>query len=296
MADGARTRPVWRPRLTRVEPVSALEACGGAASWRRLRRFGVTWYSVWCAVLAGEVLRLRRGAYGLPGADPARLLIVAIGGVLSCTTAAQVLGLPVLVDRGVHVTVPRAWGHAKAVGVRVHRRDLRPDEHDGVCTSLLRTAVDCARELPLREAVVICDAALRAGLAREELCRVADTARGPGSAALRRVAEATDARAESPIESCLRLLAVGLALVQPQVWIDGVGRVDLLLDGWLVLEADGYAHHSTRAHYREDRRRNNALVERGYVVLRFSYEDVVHNSEAVVAVIVRVLQRRRLAA
>lgn len=279
-----------------MDPVSALEACGGAASWRRLRRLDVTWYSVWCAVQAGEVLRLRRGAYGLPGTDPARLLTVALGGVLSCTTAARTSGLPVLVDRGVHVTVPRDWGHAKAVGVRVHRRDLRPDEHDGVCTSLMRTALDCARELPLREAVVICDAALRAGLACDLFCLVAETMCGPGSAALRRVAALTDARAESPIESCLRLLAVGLAQVMPQVWIDGVGRVDLLLDGWLVVEADGYAHHSTRAHYREDRRRNNALAERGYVVLRFSYEDVVHHPDAVVAVITRVLQRRRLAA
>ena len=77
----------------------------------------------------------------------------------------------------------------------------------------------------------------------------------------------------------------------PQIWIDGVGRVDLLLDGWLVLEADGFEHHSDRARYREDRRRANALAVLGYTLLRFSYEDIVHHEAEVAEVIARVLAR-----
>lgn len=296
--DGADRPPraVEITRLVVVSPEAALQVCGGAASWRRLRRLGVTWHSLWSAVLCQEVLRLRRGAYALPGTDAARVAMVRLGGVLSCTTAARIHGLPVLLDRGVHLTVPRSWGHATAPGVRVHRRDLRGDEHDGICTSLLRTVVDCARELPLREALVVCDAALRAGLSLERLQRVAATASGRGSAAVRHVVQVADARAESPIESCLRLLAIDLAHVAPQVWIDGVGRVDLVLDGWLVLEADGFEFHSARAHYREDRRRANALAAQGFVLLRFSYEDVVHRPEQVVEVLTAVLARRDHAA
>jgi hypothetical protein len=251
----------------------------------------VGWWAVFVALQAGTVLRLRRGAYALPGADPALRAAIQLGGVLACTSAATSLGLPVLVTRGIHVVVPRGWSHASLAGVRVHRRDLDPEERSGVATSLLRTVLDCARELPLREAVVVCDAALRAGLDEVCLRTAAVLARGNGSAAIRAVVALADGRAESPIESCLRLVSGRLGTAVPQVWIDGVGRVDLLLDGWLVLEADGFEHHSDRERYREDRRRANALAVLGYTLLRFSYEDIVHHEDVVAEVIARVLAR-----
>ena len=268
-----------------------LAALGGAASWRQLRAAGVGWWAVFVALQTGTVLRLRRGAYALPSADPALRAAVQLGGVLACTSAAISLGLPVLVARGIHVVVPRGWSHASLAGVRVHRRDLDPDEWSGVATSLLRTVLDCARELPIREALVVCDAALRAGLDQVCLRTAAALARGNGAAAIRVVVALADGRAESPIESCLRLVAGRLGTVVPQVWIDGVGRVDLVVDGWLVIEADGFEHHSDRASYREDRRRGNALTMLGYTVLRFSYEDIVHHEDVVAEVIARVLAR-----
>ncbi len=270
----------------------ALDRCGGAASWRRLRAMGVTWYSIWAAVNDGRVIGLRRGAYAAPGADAALTEAVRLGGVLSCTSAARALGLPVLVDRGVHVTVPRTWGHASRPRVRVHRRDLRPDEQLDLCTTPLRTVLDCARELPLREAAVVGDAALRAGLTLEHLELEAGRASGQGAARLRRAVAALDGRAESPLETCLRLLPVAVGRVEPQVWIDGVGRVDFVVDGWLVVEADGFEHHSTRQHYREDRRRSNGLVMRGYRLLRFTYEDVMHRPDYVVETVVAVLSHQ----
>lgn len=280
------------PRRHRVVAVvDTLAALGGAASWRQLRDAGVTWYAVWRSVQDGDVLRLRRGAYALPDADPAVRAAVHLGGVLACTSAAVCWGLPVLFPHGVHVVVPRSWGHALLVGVRVHRRDLGLDERAGVATSLLRTVLDCARELPLREALVICDAALRRGLDAVALRDAARAARGHGAAAVRAVTALADGRSESPIESCLRLIAGRLGCVEPQVWIDGVGRVDLVIDGWLVLEADGFAHHSDRVSYREDRRRANALAAAGYTLLRFSYEDVVHHDAGVAETIRRVLAR-----
>ena len=71
--------------------------------------------------------------------------------------------------------------------------------------------------------------------------------------------------------------------VQSQVYIPDVGKVDLLIDGWLVIEIDGYAHHSTREQFRNDRRRANLLAEKGFVLLRFSYEDVMHRTAKMVA-------------
>lgn len=208
---------------------------------------------------------------------------------MSCGSAAMSHGLPLLSPGGLHLTVQRNWSHARLTGVTVHRRDLATDEHDGLRTTLLRTALDCAREFAMRDAVVVLDAALRTGLSPGELRAAAHRAAGPGAAALRLAVRAADGRAESPIETCLRLLAVALGEVQLQVPIPGVGRVDLLLDGWLVLEADGYEYHSNRVSYRTDRRRANALTELGYTLLRFGYEDIVHRPGYVLATIQAVL-------
>lgn len=174
----------------------------------------------------------------------------------------------------------------------MHRRDMEPSEHDGACTGLLRTVLDVARELPLREAVVVGDAALRAGLLLADLETAAASAGGRGAARVRAAVRLMDCRAESPIETCLRLLMGALGHVVAQVFIEGVGRVDFLVDGWLVVEADGFAHHSTRKHYREDRRRANALAVLGYRLLRFTYEDVVHRPDYVTATIRPVLAVR----
>ncbi len=51
----------------------------------------------------------------------------------------------------------------------------------------------------------------------------------------------------------------------------------------LLVEVDGFAFHADRSRYRSDRRRTNALVLAGWRVLRFSWEDVVHRPDVVVA-------------
>lgn len=273
-----------------MDPVPALLLCHGAASWRRLRALRVTRHGLVVAVQQGRVQRVAHGCYALPEYDPSALAALRLNGILSCGSAAASHGLPLLTTGGLHLTVRRNWSHAGLHGVAVHRRDLAPDEHDGLRTTLVRTALDCAREFPLREGVVVLDSALRSGLDPAELRQAAHRANGRGSAAARRAVRAADARAESPIETCLRLLAAALGDVQLQVPLPGVGRVDLLLDGWLVLEADGFEHHSNRMSYRSDRRRANALAELGYTLLRFSYEDIVHQPDYVLATIEGVLR------
>lgn len=83
------------------------------------------------------------------------------------------------------------------------------------------------------------------------------------------------------LESRLRLLLVLDGLpphdVQHEVAARGefVARVDLWYEG-LVVEADGFAFHSTREHYRRDRRRQRALTRLGLGYLPFAWEDVHH--------------------
>lgn len=124
----------------------------------------------------------------------------------------------------------------------------------------------------------------------ERLRALARSARGPGSGKLRRAVAHADALAGSPLESRARLLVDLVAAdVQTQVYIEGVGRVDILLDGWLVVEPDGFEFHRDRADYRNDRRRGNLLVVGRYTLLRYSWEDVFVYPHAMLAQIETVL-------
>jgi very-short-patch-repair endonuclease len=54
----------------------------------------------------------------------------------------------------------------------------------------------------------------------------------------------------------------------------------------MVLEAESFEWHGDRAALRRDARRYNAMVVDGWLVLRFSWEDVMFQPEYVRAVLV----------
>jgi very-short-patch-repair endonuclease len=106
---------------------------------------------------------------------------------------------------------------------------------------------------------------------------------GPGRAKAIGVLRRCDPRSESVLESVARvtLRDAGLA-VECNVSIPRVGRVDLLVEGRLVVELDGFEHHGSRRAFVEDRRRDRALVALGLLVLRFTYDDVLASPDTVV--------------
>lgn len=87
----------------------------------------------------------------------------------------------------------------------------------------------------------------------------------------------------------------GLA-VRPQVgvWDPGLlGRPDLVdTDLRIVLEADSFTWHGGRARLARDARRYNALVLAGWLVLRFSWEDVMGEPALVRATLEAAVLRR----
>ncbi len=211
-------------------------------------------------------------------------------------TAARLWGID-LVEHGLdRVTVPRSRSRVDVPGWRPHRLDLAPGEVlvvEGLRrTTPLRTVIDLGRVLPVVETVVAADSALRQGLVdhRALVSRLVGS-RGRGVGRLRAVAPLVDPRSGSVLESLLRvlLLRAGLPAARSQHEVRDrrgafVARVDLAWpDRHLVVEADGFEHHSDRAAYRSDRRRLNALELLGWRVLRFSWEDVVRRPEVVVA-------------
>ncbi|MGQ0464009.1 MAG: hypothetical protein ACT4QG_01695 [Sporichthyaceae bacterium] len=280
-----------------MDVMDALKLRGGAARWTRLREMGVGERALRAASRDGTVLRVGRGGYALADAPAGLVAAVALGGVASHVTAAYLHGWePWNPDLRLVVTVPQ--GTVKShPGIEVHRADLAPADLDSDrdCTSALRTAIDCGRCLPFVDAVVILDTALRKRAVTErQLVAAANQSRGPGAPELRRAVANVDPRCGSELESVLRLLLRSTnAQLRTQARIPGVGDVDFLVDGWLVVEGDGYEFHSSRADYKEDRRRLNAITARGFGLLRFTWEDVRFRPLWVLAEVERVRQLRR---
>ena len=233
----------------------------------------------------GELVRLRRGRYGLPSVDEHRREAHRRSAVLSHLSAAAVHGWAVAWPAGQPwITVPRKRhlvpGDAQAM--HVVYRDLDADDVDGGVTSPLRTVLDCAMRLPFAEALAVADSALRLRAVRpDELRDGASLLRGIGAPAARRVVRAADARSSNPFESVLRAICLEFSELEmtPQMSIaaEGVWAVVDLGDERLrlVIEAEGFEFHGTRKGLVRDCRRYTEVTALGWAVLRFTWEDVM---------------------
>ena len=239
----------------------------------------------------GEVVRLSRNRYALPTASEGLRAAGRISGVASHRSAAAIHGWELAYQpERPEVIVPRNRNVElrRRSGIDVRWRDMERDEHDGHVTGPYRTLLDCARDLPFHEALAVADSALRRrAVDKDRLIELALTIPTSGRKQALRVAEKADGRAANPFESVLRAIALevpGLQ-VEPQVQLQERGfhgRPDLVdRRRRLVLEADSFAWHGSRRALKRDCERYNALVIRGWTVLRFAYEHVMYEPDYV---------------
>jgi hypothetical protein len=210
----------------------------------------------------------------------------------------------ILPGEGVHLLAPRSAGlRAAQVGLTVHRGDCGPGERQvwrGIpVTAVERTLVDLVLANDRETAVAILDSALRNG-------RVADLDGLRAAMAGRRGAPTrhgwfalADGRAESALETRLRLLLADAGLPPEQLqWpvreADGpriVARLDLAWPSHRVgVEADGAAFHDNPPALFRDRVRQNVLQSLGWWLLRFTWPDVLARPGNVAASVARMLQ------
>jgi very-short-patch-repair endonuclease len=212
-------------------------------------------------------------------------LVLPVDAVLCGLSGAEAFGLDVRPtdDVVVHAAFTRQVARRRP-GMRLYELGLCADEvtcrGTWLVTTAARTAFDCARWLPLTEAVVVLDALLHLGLTTpEEVAAVVDRHRGERW--VRRVAgvlSLADGRSESPMESRLRVLLVraGLTGIEPQYVVRTaagvfVGRLDLaFVAAKVAVEYDGAWHWQQR---RNDDRRRDALRALGWTVIVVSAED-----------------------
>lgn len=270
-----------------MDPAELLTRLGGVATTRQLRA-GCDATALADAVAGGTIVRVARGHYQLPGPLEARAAAARVSGVVSHLSAAQHWGWPVKLppERPV-VTVPRnrTVSTSQRAGVDLNWFDLHEDDiRDGV-TSPLRTVIDCARSEPFDAGLAVADSAVRAGdVTPRQLVVEAEASPRTGRRAALRVARAVDGRAANPFESVLRAVALevpGLH-VEPQQWVERVGRVDLLCRrNNLVVEADSWEFHGERSAFVRDVRRYTTFVRLGFAVVRFTWEDVMFHQDGV---------------
>ncbi|MFI7212365.1 endonuclease domain-containing protein [Micromonospora maritima] len=171
-------------------------------------------------------------------------------------------------------------------------------------TTTLRTAFDLGRQGSSVDALVAVDGLLRRRVVKLAALRAyaADRPGWPGAPLLREVLTLAEPSSESPMETRLRLLLLdaGLGPLVPQHEVRAGGRFVARVDlAWpalrLAIEYDG-DHHRERAHFRRDVARLDALRAAGWVVLRFTADDVLRRPEAIVALVRQARAERRTTA
>ncbi len=238
----------------------------------------------------GELRRIRRGVYAAATACTIAIRAAEHGGAPACESAARHLGIWVLDAPGLHV-----W--------------LRPDRHHQASRS---QDCDCIRHwdagssaaafaLPSVQRILVqiyrCRGAEPFFVALESARRLGLISR-PALRSLRRtldergkdLVDFSRSDADSGLESLVRLRVRKFGWsVRTQVRVVGTGAVDLLIDGWLIVETDGRQNHEEPAHRHRDLMRDATAASWGHVSLRFDYAMVVHDWDIVERAIVAMM-------
>lgn len=269
-----------------------MQQLGGLARRRQLEQLGHPARSIRAAIASRTLRAVARSWVATPSARPDAMRAVELRGTLGGASALASYGIWVPHEVPLCVATPHSasrlpalrgteWrlripGSGAAKAIDPHSPQWRARLGD----ALLQHARCCLDD---DQIVASFDSALHSGaVSREWLLAMSEVM----PRRLRRLLTRVDARAESGLETLLRLAfeREGWS-VEPQVRIDGVGRVDLVINGWLVIEADGKAWHDDPKSAQRDRLRNATLVLRGYRWHRFGYEQVMFDLDGCIAVV-----------
>lgn len=267
---------------------------------------GHTRSSITTALRAGELRHVRRDRYLPPDADEAFVRAVRVGGRLTCLSYLALLGVFVLANREFHVHVPPTASRLRSPRqhrrrnrpirkgeVRVHWTDLIEKCGQASATGIVDALSHAVMCQPPAAAIASLDSAINKRLiAESDLRRIFAVL----PARFQVLAGFIDGRAESGAESLVRVMARRLGCdIDLQVSFGKIGRVDLILDGWLVVECDGKEFHEDWSSQVRDRRRDLALAARGYAILRLPAADIMYRQDDVLAALRGLIDARRAA-
>lgn len=274
-----------------LAPLSILTTLGGLAQGTRLQQHGISRSALGHAVDAGRIEQLRPGLFAVLSLQASIRTAALHGGALTCRAALREHGVWVLGgDEHPHVWVGRRGrihDHAGCGCVSHFFRGRPPLGVVDVETALIHL-FHCAGD----------EAFFASYESAWRLRMLSAAARGRIRNALparaRWLIDIARPDADSELESLvrLRLHILGIS-VECQVEIPGVGRVDLVVDGRLILEIDGKENHAGALQRHRDLERDAAASRLGMETLRFDYAQVVHDWPRVQAAIVAGIARTR---
>lgn len=268
---------------------------GNLAMRSQLSGLGYSLADVRRAVDAGQLWPIRRFWLAHRGANAQAVRAVALGGRLASASALSTYGIWVTRPSGLWIaSIPgrsrlppvnegeyRMWAHERFP----HTDDRR--WRMSVPDALTQYATVSSEA----DVIASFDSALNLRLltrSRQDDVFAALPRR------YRRLADRIDGRADSGLETLIRIAAIAEGWrVDVQVTIAGVGRVDILIDGWLVIELDGAAWHDDDVSQNEDRRRDAEPTLLGYRWHRFRSRQVLGDLDGRLRVIRTILASGR---
>jgi putative AbiEi antitoxin of type IV toxin-antitoxin system len=271
----------------------------GVVTTAQLHEAGVGRCTMNRIVRSGTWTRLAKGVFWVGQHPRGPSLRAHVRGVLLTSgphlvaagpTAARLLGIQGLPRDGtLHFCAPPGHEIRSRSGLRVRRTAVPPEARmilRGIpLTAPTRTCADLLLQLPRLEAVSTLDSALHQGLLTnaERLAVLSHLSGRRGAPRARDWLRLADRRAESPLETRIRLICLDGGLPPPQlqwpVWDSDHAcgyRLDLAWPAHLVaIEADGRGPHATPQALYRDRHRQNRLATLlpGLSLFRFTWND-----------------------
>jgi hypothetical protein len=276
----------------------------GVFSQSQAEAAGVDRKGLWRRMQAGHIERLGPLSYRFAGQAGswrqqlmAGLLDLGDGALVGGRSAAALHRFDGFGEGPLEFLVPRSLKDRRTPGVvrstaavplidRYRREGIFP------CTSPAATIVRMAAHVTEAELKRAVDSAIRDGGTSEAFLRRRLAAlRGPGRHGVRLLAEVLDgAGGHSFLERRFLELVKEAGLPSPQTQVifrrDGrhVARVDFAWPpGRLVVEVNGHRTHSTREQVQLDEQRRTELTLLRFIVVAFTYDDVVGRPDYVVS-------------
>jgi very-short-patch-repair endonuclease len=261
-----------------------------------LRGEGHTIRTVQQEIEAGRLERVIKGWYATPQTDREAIRAMRMGGRLGCASALRLHGAWCPPLGGPHLQLPsHASGRRLArfvlpddVTVHWHGKDDRTGSAFPVAPVELAVPQMLACQPP-HLAVAVLDSLLHRRLVSANRL---DALIAAGPHRMRFLAEHLEPRSEDGMESIIRFgLAMAGITTEIQVVLRSRDRLDLLVDDWLVLEADGRETHAVEAAFTRDRVRAARVMRNGRHVVQFSYATVMYDFPFVVDTVLTLIRQ-----
>lgn len=286
---------------------------GGFVRRDQLAALGISTSSIDRRVNEGDLTPITPGVYRVfPSRDYVDLLRGAVlalpDAVVSHQAAAYMLGFPTLPELEPTVVVPSHTTH-RFPDVKVRRcNDLAPRDVTDVnglpVTTIPRTLFDLSRLLKFREFDSIGESLAIAEMM--ELDEFEDTTarlarRGKGGSRYARIfldIRSGNEKTATVLERKGRAVLSGGGLPQPIPqhpipWAPHRRFDDAYPEALLAIEWDSRAWHQQRTAMAADRRRDRIAAAHGWVVLRFTWEDIAEKPYEIVESVGTLLRDRR---